>query len=165
MEFMLPLHTTWQIANSLLSKPHRNNNGRYCLCLILPWLHASWLWSILDCLFSNNSSKKGQLVKAYFLQYTSFRKNLWTMNALIFLNLKDTLAIIGLSGISTMANIQIGLSHYKYQSVILQTIKGHWPTSGSSPDFFFSKKLRFFITLELYTYVVTAYLMLLATST
>ena len=45
------------------------------------------------------------------------------------------------------------------------TLKGHWTTSASasSPDFF--KKVEIFIPLEVFTYVVTACLILLATST
>ena len=42
--------------------------------------------------------------------------------------------------------------------------KWHWTTSTSSPDFF-QKKIEIFIPLEVYTYVVTACLILLATST
>ena len=50
---------------------------------------------------------------------------------------------------------------------VILILKGHWITSASFPDFlfFFSKKLRFFIPLEVYAYIVTASLILLATST
>ena len=43
-------------------------------------------------------------------------------------------------------------------------LKGHLTTSASSPIFFF-KKVEIFIPLEVYTYVVTACLILLVTST
>ena len=36
-----------------------------------------------------------------------------------------------------------------------KSLKGHWTTSASSPIFFF-KKVEIFISLEVYTYVVTA---------
>ena len=46
-----------------------------------------------------------------------------------------------------------------YQSVMSKKLviilKGHWTTSASSPIFFF-KKVEIFISLEVYTYVVTA---------
>ena len=42
-------------------------------------------------------------------------------------------------------------------------LKGHWTTSASSPNFFFNK-VEIFIPLEVYTYVVTACSILLATS-
>ena len=45
----------------------------------------------------------------------------------------------------------------------MYSLKGHWTTSASSPDFF--QKVEIFIPLEVYTYVVTAYLILFATST
>ena len=42
-------------------------------------------------------------------------------------------------------------------------LKGHWTTSASSPDIF--KKVKIFIPLEVYTYVVTVCIILLATLT
>ena len=42
-------------------------------------------------------------------------------------------------------------------------LKGYWTTLASSPNFFF--KVEIFMPLEVYTYVVTACLILLATST
>ena len=46
----------------------------------------------------------------------------------------------------------------------LSYLKGHWTTSALSPFFFF-KKVEIFIPLEVYTYVATVCLILLATST
>ena len=43
-------------------------------------------------------------------------------------------------------------------------LKGHWTTLASSPIFFFFKKVEIFIPLEVYTYVVTECLILLANS-
>ena len=42
-------------------------------------------------------------------------------------------------------------------------IKGHWTTAASSPDFF--KTIEIFIPLQVYTYVMTACLILFQTST
>ena len=50
------------------------------------------------------------------------------------------------------------------QGVTAIKLKGHWTTSASSPPHF-SKKKKIFIRLEVFTYVMTACLILLTTST
>ena len=47
----------------------------------------------------------------------------------------------------------------------MTNVLGHWTTSASSPDFFFFQKVDIFIPLQVYTYEVTACLILLTTLT
>ena len=47
------------------------------------------------------------------------------------------------------------MSHLNLEKTLPCFLKGHWTTSASSPIFFL-KKVEIFISLEVYTHVVTA---------